>query len=326
MSRFADFSIDNQWIMSHRGEKNAVDPYRPYGFFVEKERTGSGLIEDVSTILLTNNECPFRCLMCDLWKNTTDKPVPPGAIPEQIKFALSRLPPAKHLKLYNSGSFFDNRAIPESDYQEIASLIENFATVTVESHPVFINENSLYFQDLIKPALQVAIGLETVHPEILPRLNKKMDLADFGQSVTYLAAHGISSRAFILLRPPFLSEQESILWAKKSIDYAFSVGVVTCIIIPVRSGNGALDVLTEDNYFAEPDIRSLETVIEYGIRLEGGLVFADLWDIDRFSSCDKCLDMRKERLKQMNLHQKIYPQITCSCQHENSSENEISAE
>lgn len=313
MSRFADFSIDNQWVTSHRGKKNPVDPYRPYGFFVEKERTGSGLIEDVSTILLTNNECPFRCLMCDLWKNTTDKPVPNGAIPEQIKFALSRLPPAKHLKLYNSGSFFDNRAIPEIDYPEIASLIEDFDTVTVESHPVFIGKNALHFRDLIKPALQVAIGLETIHPDILPRLNKKMDLANFGQSVTYLAAHGISSRAFILLRPPFLSEPEGILWAKKSIDYAFSVGVVTCIIIPVRSGNGALDALTADDYFAEPDIRSLETVIEYGIKLEAGLVFGDLWDIDRFSSCDKCLEARKERLMQMNLDQRYYPPVECSC-------------
>ncbi|MCK4853929.1 MAG: hypothetical protein KAT31_06700, partial [Bacteroidales bacterium] len=251
--------------------------------------------------------------MCDLWKNTSDKPVPLGAIPEQIRFALSGLPPTTHLKLYNSGSFFDNRAIPENDYQEIASLIENFASVTVESHPVFIKENSLHFRDLIKPVLKVAIGLETVHPDILPRLNKKMDLADFEHSVSYLASHGITTRAFILLRPPFLSEAEGIQWAKKSIDYAFSVGVEICILVPVRSGNGALDVLTVDNYFAQPGIRSLETVIEYGIRLKAGLVFADLWDIERFSSCDKCLEMRKKRLIQMNLHQKIYPQISCSC-------------
>ncbi len=104
------------------------------------------------------------------------------------------------------------------------------------------------------------------------------------------------------------------------------MGVATCIIIPVRSGNGALDVLAEDNYFTQPDIRSLERVIEYGIALEAGLVFADTWDIDRFSSCDKCLDIRKERLIQMNLHQKIYPAVLCSCQKEISSENEISAE
>jgi len=313
MNKFPDLRIDNQWITSNRGKKNPVDPFRPYAYFVEKEYTGPGLIEDVSTILLTNNECPFRCLMCDLWKNTTVKPVPPGAIPEQISFALSCLPPAKHLKLYNSGSFFDNRAIPGNDYQKIASLIENFASVTVESHPAFINKNSLLFRDLIKPALKVAIGLETIHPDILPRLNKKMDLADFEHAISYLTSHGITTRAFILLRPPFLSEPEGILWAKRSVDYAFRVGVATCIIIPVRSGNGALDALTAGNHFAQPDIQSLESVLEYGIGLEAGPVFADLWDIDRFSSCDKCLELRKERLIRMNLEQRYHPAVECSC-------------
>ncbi len=321
MSRSVDYPIDNQWVFSHRRKKNPVDPYRPYAWFVEKEYRKPGLIEDVSTILLTNNECPFRCLMCDLWKNTTDKPVPHGAIPEQIKFALSSLPPSRHLKLYNSGSFFDNKAIPVDDYREIASLIEDFDTVTVESHPFFLGEKTLQFQELIKPALQVAIGLETIHPDILPGLNKNMDLADFEHSVTYLASHGITSRAFILLRPPFLSEPEGILWAKKSIDYAFSVGVATCIVIPVRSGNGALDVLKGEKYFEEPDIKSLERVIEYGIKQKAGPVFADLWDIDNFSSCGICLEMRKKRLSQMNLHQKTYPPITCSCRDDQSGKS-----
>ena len=27
---------------------------------------------DVATLFLTNRECPFRCLMCDLWKNTLE--------------------------------------------------------------------------------------------------------------------------------------------------------------------------------------------------------------------------------------------------------------
>ena len=157
------------------------------------------------------------------------------------------------------------------------------------------------------------MGLETIHPDVLPSLNKKMDLADFEHSVSYLTSHGIRIRAFILLRPPFLSEQEGILWAKKSIDYAFSVGVATCIVIPVRSGNGALDVLEDQNLFSQPDIKSLERVIDYGIGLKSGAVFADLWDIDRFSSCDKCLEPRKERLLQMNLDQRYYPPVECSC-------------
>ena len=313
MSKFPDFEPNNQWIFSRRGKKIPVDPFRPYNYFIEKEHTVSGTIEDVSTIFLTNSECPFRCLMCDLWKNTTDKPVPEGVIPEQIEYALSKMSVTEHLKLYNSGNFFDNRAIPKNDYKKIASLIENFKTIIVESHPGFINKNSILFRDLIKPKLQVAIGLETVHPEVLRKLNKKMKLADFERSVRFLSSNGIFSRAFILLRPPFLSESEGVSWAKKSIHYAFRTGVTSCTVIPVRSGNGALDALAADNYFEQPDIRSLEEVIEYGINLNEGLVFSDLWDIDSFSSCNKCLERRKKRLVQMNLDQIIYPQIGCSC-------------
>jgi len=313
MSKFINFEIDDKWITSHRGKKNPVDPFKPNNYFIEKERTVSGTVGDISTIFLTNSECPFRCLMCDLWKNTTDKPVPEGAIPGQIDYALSRLPETEHLKLYNSGSFFDTRAITKKDYKKIASLVENFKTVIVESHPGFINKNTLWFRDLIKPKLQVAIGLETVHPEVLRKLNKKMSLVDFERSVRFLSSNGIFSRAFILLRPPFLSESEGVSWAKKSIHYAFRTGVTSCTVIPVRSGNGALDALAADNFFEQPDIKSLEEVIEYGIKLNKGLVFSDLWDIDNFSLCNKCLERRKERLLKMNLNQIIYPEIGCSC-------------
>ncbi len=48
----------------------------------------------------------------DLWKNTLEQTVPPRAIPAQIEYALGRLPPARDIKLYNSGSFYNPRAIP----------------------------------------------------------------------------------------------------------------------------------------------------------------------------------------------------------------------
>ena len=94
-------------ILLARPPKHDVDPEKPYAFFSEQERAADGRLVNVATIFLTNRECPFRCLMCDLWKNTTDKSVPPGAIATQIDFALERLPPAHQVKLYNSGNFFD---------------------------------------------------------------------------------------------------------------------------------------------------------------------------------------------------------------------------
>jgi radical SAM enzyme (TIGR01210 family) len=251
--------------------------------------------------------------MCDLWKNTTDDSIPAGAIPDQIEWALNQLPDVKHLKLYNSGSFFDRRAIPEEDYKRIASLLSHFETVIVESHPKLINDKCLIFRDMLKPELQVALGLETVHPEILRKLNKQMTLEDFMNSVSYLKKNGILSRAFVLLRLPYQSESEGIYWAERSIDFAFSTGVECCTVIPVRAGNGAMDLLMEQGCFTPPDIRSLETVLEYGIRLNIGRVFADIWDLGLFPSCIKCIDQRSNRLIAMNLSQEIISRVKCKC-------------
>ncbi|MDF1574753.1 MAG: hypothetical protein P1P86_06130 [Bacteroidales bacterium] len=313
MSKFPPFPTDGRWIRSMRGEKSPADPYLPYGWFNEQEPDSARQIQKVSAILLTNRECPCSCLMCDLWKHTTNETVPPGAIPAQLIYALDRLAPAGHLKLFNSGSFFDPGAFPVEDYRVIASLSSGFDQVLVESHTAFIGEKCLEFNKMLEGQLQVAIGLETVHPEVLPRLNKGMTLEDFKRSVDFLHGRGITSRAFILLRPPFLSETEGVEWACRSIDFAFSCGVEICSVIPVRSGNGALDHLAGGGFFAEPSIRSLEQVVEYGIGLNRGLVFADLWDLERFSTCESCFTSRRERLKQMNLKQEVLECVECDC-------------
>ena len=313
MNKHSDLLIDDRSIISMRGHKNKVDPHRPYSCLVEKEFTLSGRIEDTGIIFLTNRECPFHCLMCDLWKNTTDETIAAGLIPDQIEWALKQMPDIKHVKLYNSGSFFDIRAIPEDDYEKIAALLKNLETVIVECHPRLINEKCLNFRDMLKPDLHVAMGLETVHPEILHNLNKKMTVDDFRNSVNFLTNNGIHSRAFILLRPPLLSESEAVYWAERSIDLAFDTGVECCTIIPVRAGNGAMDFLLKKGDFNMPDIHSLETVLEYGLGLKAGRVFADVWDLGLFSKCNKCIVERTARIINMNLSQTIATPIECEC-------------
>ena len=305
--------FDDRRIISLRGVKNPVDPGRPYAFLVEKERAVSGRIDDVITVFLTNSECPFKCMMCDLWKNTTDSPVRKGEIPEQIRWALEQLPKSNQIKLYNSGNFFDKKAIPPEDYKAITQLLSGFNSVTIECHPSLIDQRCLDFAHMLEGDLEVAIGLETVHPEILPLLNKKMEPRDFERSVTFLSDNGIRTRAFILLKTPFMSEEEGVIWAKKSLDFAFECGVECCSIIPTRAGNGTLDHLMGNGLFKEPLVSSLEEVMEYAIGLKAGRVFADLWDLERFSTCDKCIDQRKQRLNEMNLLQRVLPGIDCIC-------------
>ena len=117
--------------------------------------------------------------------------------------------------------------------------------------------------------------------------------------------------AFILLRPPFLDEAEGLLWAKRSLDFAFSVGVECCVIIPTRGGNGAMEHFEETGSFAPPQLESLEQALEYGLGLRAGRVFADLWDIENLFRCQSCSTQRTNRLRSMNRTQTIPPPIHC---------------
>ena len=65
----ADLHRD-RWILERRPARETLDPQKPYAFFVEDEASASGAIVPVATIFLTNRECPWRCVMCDLWRNT----------------------------------------------------------------------------------------------------------------------------------------------------------------------------------------------------------------------------------------------------------------
>ncbi len=304
--------VDDRWVLERRPPKQPVDPRRPYAFFVEQERTAAGQVDSVAAIFLTNKECPFRCLMCDLWMHTTDGRVPDGAIPAQIRWALSQLSPARHVKLYNSGNFFDAQAIPPADFPQIALAVTGFSTVVVENHPRLVDGRCLAFRDLLEPQLEVAMGLETVHTAVLERLNKRMTLEDFARATRYLVAGGVAVRAFILLRPPFLDEREGVIWAKRSLDFAFDVGVECCVIIPTRAGNGALDWLQQEGDFGPPRLESLEEVLQYGIGLRHGRVFADLWDCERFAPYELDGPNRVERIRQMNLTQETNRVVRCS--------------
>ncbi|MHC5111031.1 MAG: radical SAM protein [Planctomycetota bacterium] len=280
---------------------------------MEPERARDGNIEDVATIFITNRECPFKCLMCDLWKNTTEQSVPPGAVPHQITEAIRSLPPAKHVKLYNAGSFFDPGAVPPSDYDAIIDLVAQFETVITEAHPSMIGRRCFDLANRLANKLEVAIGLETVDPEVLPRLNKQMTLDDFDEAVNRLIARNINVRAFILVKAPFQSESEGRFWARASLDHAFDVGVECCCIIPTRAGNGIMDALARQGQFSPPSIETIEDVMDYGIGLQRGRVFVDLWDVDSLLPCDHCRSARVERLQAMNLAQEIRPRISCAC-------------
>jgi radical SAM enzyme (TIGR01210 family) len=301
----------DRWVLERRPPRNALDPWKPYGFFVEDEFSHGAKVVKVATVLLTNRECPWRCVMCDLWRNTLTETVPVGAIPAQIKHALDRLPPAEQIKLYNSGSFFDPGAIPRADYPAIAGVVKNFSRVIVECHPALVGESCGRFQDLLGKPLEVAMGLETANPQALERLNKRMTLDQFAGAAARLKKEGVALRVFVLVAPPFIAGEESDEWVRRSVDFAFDCGATAVSLIATRAGNGAMEMLVAQGLHGPPVLSTLESAAEYAVTRGRGRSFADLWDVERIAACASCAAPRIARLRRMNLTQTVPPPIHC---------------
>ncbi len=301
----------DRWVLDRRPGRNVLDPWRPYHFLHEEEAGPDGGLVPVATLFLTNRECPFRCVMCDLWRNTLPETGPPGAIAAQMRYALDRLPPASWLKLYNAGSFFDRRAILPEEHPAIAALAARFERVIVECHPALVGSRCVEFRDRLSGRLEVAMGLETVHPVVLERLNKRMTLDKFRAAAKFLSTSGIDLRVFLLLRPPWLSETEGLHWAKRSLEFAFDCGASVCSVIPTRDGNGAMEALAAEGEYEPPSLLSLEVAVQHGLALRAGRVLADLWEVGRFACCPACSGLRIDRLRVMNRTQSVPRPVTC---------------
>jgi archaeosine synthase beta-subunit len=329
----------NEAEMSHveaglqtRLQKAVLEPSRAYATAWEEEPDAGGVLVPTAVVFLTNRECPFRCTMCDLWTHTLDERVGQGAIASQIRHALTALPPARHIKLYNAGSFFDPQAIPPDDYAEIAGTVRSFDRVIVEAHPAFLSGagavRGLQFRDLLtgplrgprptrarrpglaeQPRLEVAIGLETAHEPTLARLNKRMTVDDVRRAAAFLGANDIALRLFVLLNPPGLSGDEAVEWACRSIDVAVECGAEVCSIIPTRDVSG---IMPAPGHYERPRLPALERVVGYGLERGGIRVFADLWDVERFFDCE-CSSARADRLREMNRSQKVVASVSCGC-------------
>ena len=226
--------------------------------------------------------------------------------------ALSQLPPASQVKLYNSGSFFDPAAIPVKDWPSIAEQLRPFQRVIVECHPSLIGDRVLRFRDLLAGKLEVAMGLETANPEVLSLLNKRMSLDDFRSAADFLHREEIALRAFVLAFPPFQPKQNELTWSRRSVEFAFDCHASAVSLIPTRLGNGALETLAREGAFAPPSLAAFEQAFEEALSLGRKRVFADTWDLQQFSRCSECFPQRKSRLERMNLGQTIEPQIQCS--------------
>ena len=289
------------------------------------EPDGAGGEVETTTVFLTGAECPFRCSMCDLWAYTSSERTPVGAIPFQLGQVLSVVDSSKRrwLKLYNASNFFDSRSIPQEDLAAIAEHCSSFERVIVENHPRFCDDRMQCFAENIRGQLEVAMGLETIHPKAISMMNKGMTLNDFERAVEKCHDLGIDVRAFVLLHPPGIAASDSMEWTWKTVAYALERRVRHVSIIPVRAGNGWIDAKIESGEYQLPTISMVKALYkkrhEHDLQIHSSSVVEfDLWDWDNLQGgCERCRTSLKDQVAHCNRTQNRIPwkeiKIDCEC-------------
>ncbi len=299
----------------------ALEPDVPR-WLVERERLPSGRVVDSMTVFPIGPECPFACVHCDLWRHTTGpRRGRPGSLPRQLGRALGAADavlerPPGQVKVYNASNFFEERAVPPEDDAALLELLAPFPRVVVECHPRWIDERCFRFAASLPGRLQVAIGLETAHPEALARLGKAMTLERFDRAVEALTSRGIGARAFVLLGAPFVLPGEAVEWTVRSVRHALERGVEHVAIVPLRGGNGTVDELAIAGLVASPTLGAIEEAFDRSLELArtlgvDGVVTVDLWDLDDGLGCAACRAPRLARLAQANLGGCLDERIVC---------------
>jgi radical SAM enzyme (TIGR01210 family) len=217
----------------------------------------------------------------------------------------------RRIKLYNASNFFDARAVPPSDLPVLAELLRPFDGVTVECHPGLVGDVCLDFADRLRGRLEVAMGLETIHPQALARLNKRVSVDDFAGASARLRGAGIDVRAFVLVGAPFVPAAEGVAWSVQSAACALEQGAGVVALVPVRGGNGELERLAAAGGFRPPTLMDLEAALEGAFRPAPSVVIADLWDAARLPACSACGAARIERLARINRTGRLEPEVGC---------------
>lgn len=124
----------------------------------------------------------------------------------------------KIIKIFTSGSFLDQDEVPIDVRDAILSELIGMPKVIVESRPEFVTPEICDDISKINEHIEVAIGLETSNDSIRNNyINKGFSFRDFVRASEAALANGITLKAYLLLKPPFLTEREALEDALQSV-------------------------------------------------------------------------------------------------------------
>ena len=243
--------------------------------WVEAEALGEERVRAFVLILKTRG-CYWAdvkgCTMCGYSKDTLGRSATPEELSEQLARALARYRDEPYVKVYTSGSFLDDREVDSGSRGRIVGAFSGRARrFLFETLPEFATEATLRpLRDAFQGELEVALGLESVDPTVLAKyVHKSAGPEEYLAAGDRVRSLGMRSKAYLLLKPPHLSESESVDDVVRSVEEA-AQHFDALSINPVHIQNGTVvEWLYRRGRYRPPWLWSVVDALSRGARVRG---------------------------------------------------------
>ena len=313
------------------------DPHEPTRVWLDEDNTPDGVVASL-TIILNTGGCRWAraggCTMCGYVAESVEGgTVPHEALMDQVGAALDHErenvadhrdgvhEPCPLVKIYTSGSFLDEREVPAETREAIAEALADRERVVVESLPDFVDREKLADFTDFGVAVDVAIGLETATDRVRHDcVNKYFDFADFEDACAEAAAAGAGVKAYLLLKPPFLSESEAVSDTIESVERCAEVD--NCHTVSTNPTNVQRHTMVErlywDGGYRPPWLWSVVEVLRETDGVDA-LVVSDPvgGGSDRGPhNCGECDEKVQLAIEDFDLRQdpSVFEEVSCACE------------
>ena len=313
-----------------RGERDEQwDPTEPTRVWIDEDNTPDGIYDSL-TIILNTGGCRWAraggCTMCGyVAESVEDGSVSHADLTKQVEACLEHEAdnadePCELVKIYTSGSFLDEREVGPETRELVAESFADRERIVVESLPDFVEP------DRIEPfieaglAVDIAIGLETATDRVRHDcVNKYFDFADFEAACETAVEVGAGVKAYLLMKPPFLTEDEAIADMITSVERCAAVeGCHTVSMNPCNVQRYTMvDELFYRGGYRPPWLWSVAEVLRETADSEVIVVSDPVGHGSERGphNCGECDDRVYEAIKAFNLEQdpEIFDRVDCEC-------------
>ena len=321
----------NSVMREIRGLKEKhYDPHEPTRVWLDEDNTPGGVYDSL-TIILNTGGCRWAraggCTMCGYVAESVEGgSVAHDALMDQIQVCLDHEAdnadePAELIKIYTSGSFLDEREVGAETRQAIAETFSDRERIVVESLPDFVDHQKITDFTDHGLAVDIAVGLETATDRVRHDcVNKYFDFADFEDACATAQDAGAGIKAYLLMKPPFLSEAEArddmmdSVRRCAAVDGCHTVSMNPCNVQQYTMVNE----LFRAGGYRPPWLWSVADVLERTADVDAIVVSDPVGHgSDRGPhNCGECDDRVQKAIKDFDLRQdpSVFEQVSCDCE------------